>query len=59
LVGEIIEDIEQPEDINLPPHILTDVRAIRDRYITITPLQYNLTNAAVVKDLYQQNWLEF
>jgi 5'-nucleotidase len=57
LVGEIIEDIEQPEDINLPPHILSDVQAIRDNYITITPLQYNLTNAAVVKDLYEQNWL--
>ena len=38
LEGEIIEDIEQPEDSNLPPHILTDVQAIRDRYITITPL---------------------
>ena len=52
LEGEIIEDIEQPEDINLPPHILTDVQAIRDRYITITPLQYNLTDAAIVKHLY-------
>jgi 5'-nucleotidase len=59
LVGEIIEDIEQPEDINLPPHILTDVQAIRDRYITITPLQYNFTNASVVKDLYGQDWLQF
>lgn len=56
LAGEIIEDIEQPEDINLPPHILTDVQAIRDRYITITPLQYNLTNAAVVKQLYGQDY---
>jgi 5'-nucleotidase len=58
LVGEIIEDIEQPEDNNLPPHILTDVQAIRDRYITITPLQYNLTNASVVKYLYERNWLK-
>jgi 5'-nucleotidase len=57
LVGEIIEDIEQPEDINLPPHILTDVQAIRDRYITITPLQYNLTDATVVKHLYSKDWL--
>lgn len=55
LEGEIIEDIEQPEDVNLPPHILTDVQAIRDRYITITPLQYNLTDATIVKHLYQQN----
>ena len=53
LEGEIIEDIEQPEDISLPPHILTDVQAIRDRYITITPLQYNLTDAVIVKHLHQ------
>ncbi|MCC0176196.1 5'/3'-nucleotidase SurE [Waterburya agarophytonicola K14] len=56
LEGEIIEDIEQPEDVNLPPHILTDVQAIRDRYITITPLQYNLTDAVIVKHLYQQDF---
>ena len=54
LVGEIIEDIPQPEDPNLPPHILTDVDAIRDRYITITPLQYNLTDATTAKFLHQQ-----
>jgi 5'-nucleotidase len=56
LEGEIVEDIEQPEDLNLPPHILTDVQAIRDRYITITPLQYNLTDATVLKYLYQQKF---
>lgn len=56
LEGEIIEDIEQPEDINLPPHILTDVQAIRDRYITITPLQYNLTDAVIVKHLYDEDF---
>ena len=56
LEGEIIEDIEQPDDINLPPHILTDVQAISDRYITITPLQYNLTDAAIVKHLYNQDF---
>ena len=54
LIGEIIEDIPQPEDSNLPPHILTDVDAIRDRYITITPLQYNLTDAVTAKYLYGQ-----
>lgn len=57
LAGEIIEDIDQPDDINLPTHFQTDVQAIRDRYITITPLQYNLTNATIVKHLYQQDWL--
>jgi 5'-nucleotidase len=56
LEGEIVEDIEQPEDINLPPHILTDVQAIRDRYITITPLQFNLTDATIVKHLYQREF---
>ena len=56
LEGEIIEDIEQPEDINLPTHILTDVQAIRDRYITITPLQYNLTDVTIVKHLYEQDF---
>lgn len=55
LEGEIIEDIEQPEDINLPHHIQTDVQAIRDRYITVTPLQYNLTDVATVKHLYDQD----
>lgn len=56
LEGEIIEDVEQPEDINLPPHILTDVQAIRDHYITITPLQYNLTDAIIVKHLYEEDF---
>lgn len=58
LEGEIVEDIQQPEDVNLPPHILTDVQAIRDRYITITPLQYNLTDATIVKHLYQQDFFD-
>ena len=56
LEGEIIEDIEQPEDLNLPQHILTDVQAIRDRYITITPLQYNLTDTSIVKHLYGRDF---
>jgi 5'-nucleotidase len=56
LIGEIIEDIEQPEDSSLPPHIMTDVQAIRDRYITITPLRYNLTDSMIVQHLYNLNW---
>ncbi|MBE9170073.1 5'/3'-nucleotidase SurE [Pleurocapsales cyanobacterium LEGE 06147] len=56
LAGEIIEDIPQPEDPNLPPHILTDVQAIRDGYITITPLQYNLTDVVIAKHLYRYDW---
>lgn len=58
LEGEIVEDIEQPEDLNLPPHIMTDVQAIRDRFITITPLQYNLTDAVITKHLYEQNFFD-
>ena len=58
LAGEIIEDIAQPEDPNLPAHILTDVQAIRDRFITITPLQYNLTDAVTAKYLYGQDFLD-
>lgn len=41
LAGEVIEDVEQPTDSANP--MPTDVQAIRDRYISITPLQYNLT----------------
>ena len=58
LEGEIVEDIEQPKNPNLPEHILTDVQAIRDRYITITPLQYNLTDVAIVKHLYEQDFFK-
>ena len=43
LVGEIIEEIEQPEHTHLSPQVPTDVQASGDNYITITPLQYNLT----------------
>ncbi|WP_036482273.1 5'/3'-nucleotidase SurE [Myxosarcina sp. GI1] len=57
LAGEIIEDLEQPNDNNLPSYIVTDVQAIGDRYVTITPLQYNLTNTAIAKHLYGQDWL--
>ena len=58
LAGEIIEDVPQPDDPNLPAHILTDVQAIRDRYITITPLQYNLTDAATAKYLYGKEFFK-
>ncbi len=54
LAGEVLEDVEQPEHLHLPPGIETDVQAIRKNYITITPLQYNLTSAAGVHTL--QNW---
>lgn len=55
LAGEVIEDAEDAEDtekalvswgeeaIALP----TDVQAIRENYITVTPLQYNLTDVSL------------
>ncbi|MBW4482630.1 MAG: 5'/3'-nucleotidase SurE [Tildeniella torsiva UHER 1998/13D] len=61
LAGEAIEDIEDP----LPNQgwpldltqalaaIPTDVQAIRDRYISVTPLQYNLTAVGDLLDLAQ------
>jgi 5'-nucleotidase len=51
LAGEVLEDVEQPAHLHLPEHVPTDVQAIRDKYITVTPLQYNLTNAAGVSSL--------
>ena len=45
LAGEAIEDIEQPHHHHLPADIRTDVQAIKDRYITVTPLQYDLTHS--------------
>ncbi|MBW4615926.1 MAG: 5'/3'-nucleotidase SurE [Desmonostoc vinosum HA7617-LM4] len=45
LTGEVIEDIEPPTGLNLPQNIPTDVHVIRKNYISITPLQYNLTYA--------------
>lgn len=51
LAGEVLEDVEQPEHLHLPSEIPTDVQAIRDNYISVTPLHYNLTDVAGVKSL--------
>lgn len=51
LAGEAIEEVEQPDNPQLPSHIETDVQAIRKNYITVTPLQYNLTCAAGIYSL--------
>ncbi len=45
LAGELLEEVETPD---LFGHIPTDVQAIRDNYITVTPLQYNLTDKALL-----------
>jgi 5'-nucleotidase len=46
LSGELLEDVEDPDVPNDAP---TDVQAIRDNYITITPLHYNLTSPSGMK----------
>jgi 5'-nucleotidase len=43
LTGEVMENVEPPLELNLPNHIPLDIHAIEKNYISITPLQYNLT----------------
>lgn len=51
LAGELLEDVPQPEaGLN---RVLTDVQAIRENYITITPLHYNLTSSLGLEKLQQ------
>lgn len=49
LAGEVIEEVVDPE---APPEVMTDVQAIQLNYITLTPLQYNLT----AQTLFDQSW---
>lgn len=64
LAGEILEEVAEPElaspealklstysDQTWFKQIPTDVQAIRQNYITLTPLQYNLTCATSLADL--------
>ncbi len=51
LTGEVLEDVEPPASLNLPPDVPIDVHVIRDNYISITPLQYNLTYTGGIHDL--------
>jgi 5'-nucleotidase len=51
LAGELLEDVEETSD--LAEQAPTDVQAIRDNYITITPLQYNLTSGTGIGSLQQ------
>lgn len=51
LAGEAIEEVDQPDNPQLPPHILTDVEGIQQNYITITPLQYILNDIAGINSL--------
>jgi 5'-nucleotidase len=56
LAGEVLEEIEQPDNPHLPPGIPTDVEKIRDNWIAITPLQYNLTDGPGLQSLQAWEW---
>jgi 5'-nucleotidase len=51
LTGEVVKELPQPNDFHLPENILTDVQAIKNNAITITPLQFNLTDIRTVQAL--------
>lgn len=54
LAGELLEEFEPEQGLHLPQDIPTDVEAIRQNYITVTPLQYNLTYASGLEQLRQR-----
>ncbi|QDL11704.1 5'/3'-nucleotidase SurE [Brasilonema octagenarum UFV-E1] len=56
LAGEVVEDVEPPVGLNLPENIPIDVHMIRKNYISITPLQYNLTYANGLNQLSEWNF---
>ena len=56
LAGELLEEVEPEQGLHLPQDIPTDVEAIRQNYITVTPLQYNLTYASGLNQLRQWNF---
>lgn len=56
LAGEVLEDVSDPEEPAAARHVITDVQAIRQNYITVTPLQYNLTSVSGLAAL--TTWLE-
>jgi 5'-nucleotidase len=53
LAGEVLEEVQTA---NAPGQLPTDVEAIRENYITITPLQYNLTSTSGLVNLQQWNF---
>ncbi|MBW4630575.1 MAG: 5'/3'-nucleotidase SurE [Iphinoe sp. HA4291-MV1] len=56
LTGEALEDVEPPVGLNFPQNIPIDVHMLRKNYISITPLQYNLTYANGLNQLSQWNF---
>jgi 5'-nucleotidase len=55
LAGEVLEDVDAPAAHALYPDVITDVQAIREGFISITPLQYNLTDYAQLGTV--QSWV--
>lgn len=51
LSGEVLEEIVEETESDLVNQTPTDVQAIRDNLITITPLQYNLTSHSGLMNL--------
>jgi len=51
LAGEVLEDAEDPQQAVINDDLPTDVQALRQNYITMTPLQYNLTHTTGLKEL--------
>ena len=56
LAGEVIQEIEQPDHTHLSADIPTDVQGIQKNYITLTPLQYNLTDVEAFHHLQSRDW---
>ena len=54
LGGELQEDVEETNDKLLVEKLPTDIQAMREKYITITPLEYNLTYGQQLS--YLQKW---
>lgn len=54
LAGELQEEVEEISEEASVEKLPTDVQAIRNKYITITPLQYNLTYGRKLD--YLQQW---
>lgn len=59
LAGQLVEELSQPEHLDLPPELLTDVQSNQENFITITPLQYNLTDVVTIRHLAKQKLFSY
>ncbi|BAW96437.1 acid phosphatase SurE [[Synechococcus] sp. NIES-970] len=56
LAGEVVEELPQPDEPNIPLDFPTDVEAIAAGYITVTPLQYVMNDLYRIQSLSQEDW---